>query len=110
MKLSPQQQIIVDKLRCMNWVCSSEFGYIKDDRRRITDLNRGYMKDKGYQIVGKRCDGRCGKNHSSTLFMRRAEPIKTPSKITQDARKPSETALAMNREALKFFDSYKKKV
>jgi hypothetical protein len=75
MKLSPQQETIVDVLRDKGWHCSSEFGYIKDDRRRIFELNEGYMLSKGYQIEGKRCDGRCGKNHSSGLFMRRAVKI-----------------------------------
>lgn len=77
--LSPQQQVIVEKLRSKDWVCSSEFGYIKDDRRRITDLNRGYMLDKGYEIIGKPCDGRCGKNHSSGLFMRKAVKLQNKS-------------------------------
>jgi hypothetical protein len=76
-KLSPQQAIIVEKLRSKDWVCSSEFGYIKDDRRRITDLNRGYMAEKGYKIIGEPCDGRCHKNHSSGLFMRKAVKLET---------------------------------
>jgi len=74
-KLSPQKEIIVSILRDMKFHCSSEFGYIKDDRRRITELNRGYMLEKGFRIVGRPCDGRCGKIHSSGLFMRRAERI-----------------------------------
>lgn len=80
-KLSPQQQIIIEKLRSKDWVCSSEFGYIKDDRRRITDLNRGYMLEKGYEIIGKPCDGRCGKNHSSGLFMRKAVKLESKDPI-----------------------------
>ena len=85
MHLSPQQQVIVEKLRSKDWVCSSEFGYIKDDRRRITDLNRGYMLEKGYEIIGKPCDGRCGKNHSSGLFMRKAVKLgeKSPEQLAQ---------------------------
>lgn len=82
MKLSPQQEQIVKVLRDREWHCSSEFGYIKDDRRRITDLNRGYMLEKGYEIIGKPCDGRCGKKHSSGLFMRKAVKKETdPRKI-----------------------------
>lgn len=77
--LSPQQQVIVEKLRSKDWVCSSEFGYIKDDRRRITDLNRGYMLEKGYEIIGKVCDNRCGKSHSSGLFMRKAVKLQNKS-------------------------------
>lgn len=72
MKLSPQKEQILEVLRDKAWHCSSEFGYIKDDRKRISELNEEYMKSKGYEIVGKKCDGRCGKKHSSGLFMRKA--------------------------------------
>lgn len=75
MELSPQKKIIVEKLRCKDWVCSSVFGYIKDDRKRISELNEGYMREKGYEIIGKPCDGRCGKNHSSGLYMRKAVKV-----------------------------------
>lgn len=54
---------------------------IKDDRKRISELNSGYMLEKGYQIEGKPCDGRCGKNHSSGLFMRKAVKIETQDPI-----------------------------
>lgn len=85
--LSPQQQVIVEKLRSKDWVCSSEFGYIKDDRRRITDLNRGYMLEKGFEIIGKPCDGRCGKAHSSGLYMRKAVRLseKSPEQKVQES-------------------------
>jgi hypothetical protein len=75
MKLSPQKEIIVGILRDMQWHCGSEWlNRIKDDRIRITELNRGYMKDKGYEIIGDKCDGRCG-NKKCPLFMRRAIKI-----------------------------------
>lgn len=97
MRLSPQQAVIVEKLRSMDWVCSSEFGYIKDDRRRITDLNRGYMKEKGFEIVGRPCDGRCGKDHSSGLFMRRAQKRREIPNTFNETR---------NKVLLSYFDSY----
>ncbi len=75
MTLSPQKQTILAILRDMQWHCSSEFGYIKDDRKRLSELNAGYMAEKGYEIVGKPCDGRCRKNHSSGLFMRKAQKL-----------------------------------
>jgi hypothetical protein len=103
MKLSPQQTIIVEKLRCMDWVCSSEFGYIKDDRRRITDLNRGYMAEKGYKIIGEPCDGRCGKSHSSGLFMRKAVPLTTHAPQRTQAISPTE--LAYHKELCRKFNS-----
>lgn len=82
MKLSRQENIIVNALRSLQWVCSSVWlGQIKDDRRRITSLNRGYMYEKGYRIIGKKCDKRCGTNHSSGLFMRKAEKIPEPTLI-----------------------------
>lgn len=75
-KVTPQQEFILDILRDKQWHCQTEWlGRIKDDRKRISELNAGYMKEKGYFINGKRCDGRCGKNHSSNLYMRRAERI-----------------------------------
>jgi hypothetical protein len=79
MKLSPQKEIIVKALRDMKFHCGSEWlDGMKDDRKRIGELNSGYMKEKGFKIIGEPCDGRCGKNHSSGLYMRRAVPI-TPS-------------------------------
>lgn len=75
MALSPQKERILEVLRDKQWHCSSEWPYIKDDRKRISELNEGYMREKGYEIVGKPCDGRCGKTHPSRLFMRRAQKI-----------------------------------
>lgn len=40
--------------------------YMKDDRKRISELN-----NSGYVIEGKPCDGRCQVAHSSRVFMRR---------------------------------------
>lgn len=72
-RLSKQKEIIVAALRPMKWVCGSEWiGRIKDDRIRITELNRGYMADKGFKIVGEPCKGRsCGEPHCP-LFRRKA--------------------------------------
>lgn len=81
MKLSPQKQHILEILRDKQWHCSSEFGYIKDDRKRISELNEGYMREKGYEIIGKKCTGICGKTHSSGLFMRKA--VKTGSQVAE---------------------------
>ena len=79
MKLSRQQSIIVEALRPKKWVCGSVWlGQIKDDRRRITDLNRGYMLEKGFTIVGEPCRGNaCGRN-TCPLYKRRAEKLPTP--------------------------------
>ncbi len=89
MKLSPQQEIIVKALRSKEWVCGSVWlTGIKDDRARISALNKGYMKEHGWRIVGKPCDGRCGTKHTSNLYMRRAEPIHAPQAILERSETP----------------------
>lgn len=94
MKLSRQQKIIIEALRSKDWVCGSVWlDRIKDDRARITSLNRGYMAEKGWKIVGKPCDGRCGKNHTSNLYMRRAEPLHAPQAIIQPIKTSLEGTL-----------------
>lgn len=40
--------------------------YMKDDRKRISELNQN-----GYTIIGKICDGRCTVRHSANIFMRK---------------------------------------
>ena len=72
-RLSPQKELILSYLRSGKWVCGSAWlGQIKDDRKRISELNEGYMRVKGYEIQGEACKGRvCGK-HYCPLFMRRA--------------------------------------
>ena len=101
MELSRQQKIIVEALRSLDWVCQTAWlGQIKDDRRRITDLNRGYMREKGYRIVGKPCDGRCQRTHSSGLFMRRAEKLTTPHILE------GRDLMRENEKKLEFFDRY----
>lgn len=72
MSVTPQQERILEIHRDLGWHCSTEYEYIRDHRKRISELNNGYLKEKGYHLIGRQCDGRCGKNHSSTLFMRRA--------------------------------------
>jgi hypothetical protein len=76
MELSRQQNIIVSALRDKKWHCGSEWlDGMKDDRARITALNRGYMLSKGYFINGERCTIHPKGFHSSGLFMRRAVKI-----------------------------------
>ena len=76
MKLSPQKQIIVGILRDMKWHCGSEWlNRIKDDRARITNLNRGHMKENGYKIKGEPCRGTACGRIKCPLYKRRAERI-----------------------------------
>lgn len=97
MKQSPQKEIILNVLRNKEWHCQTEWlNHIKDDRKRISELNAGYMLEKGYEIIGKPCDGRCGKNHSSGLFMRRAVRLqeKTAEQLRLDSIEWFDTQLA----------------
>ena len=74
--LSPQETIIVSTLRDMGWHCGREWlSRIKDDRRRITSLNRDYMASKGYEIAAKPCKGAyCGVK-DCPLYARRAQKL-----------------------------------
>lgn len=64
---TPQQKLILNYLEDGDWHCmaNADF-YMKDDRKRISELNA-----KGYVIQGSKCDGRCGKKHTSPVLMRR---------------------------------------
>lgn len=98
MKVTPQQEQILAIHRDQQWHCSTEYEFLRDHRKRISELNEGYLKEKGFKLVGKRCDGRCGKNHKAPLFMRRAEKV-GPSRAE---------ILADNKKAIAFFDNYQK--
>ncbi len=77
-KLSPQKELIVSTLRDRKWHCGREWlNQIKDDRKRISELNEGYMREKGYEIVGEPCKGTiCGKK-DCPLFKRKAVKLDT---------------------------------
>ena len=66
-------QKITDHKRIFEWLadgewhCGTELSYMKDDRKRISEL-----RQKGYLIEGISCDGRCNTIHKSkNLKMRR---------------------------------------
>lgn len=62
-----QKARILEYLKGGHWQCfASDKFFIKDDRKRISELNQS-----GYRIIGTPCDGRCGINHHSRVFMRR---------------------------------------
>lgn len=72
MKLSPQHRKILNYLEGGEWKCITTANlFIKDERKRLSEL-----RDKGYNIVGERCDGRCGVKHSANILMRKW--VKTP--------------------------------
>ena len=58
----------------LNWHCSDTLDYMRDARKRISELNEGYPKNN-LLIECVPCDGRCGIAHrSKTLKMRRLNP------------------------------------
>lgn len=96
MKLSRQKEIIVEALRSMKWVCGSAWlGQIKDDRRRICDLE-SYMAEKGYKIIGEPCRGRACNRSKCPLYMRKAVKLQTPATLTFNEKE--------NNERLREFD------
>ncbi len=75
---SRQQEEILKLHRGQDWVCATAYAFIRDHRKRISELNNGYLKERGYKFVGEKCDGRCGKTHSSALFMRKVVRLDAP--------------------------------
>lgn len=76
MKLSPQKEIIVSTLRDLKWHCGREWlDRIKDDRKRIGELNDTYMKSKGFEIKGEPCKGKACGRKDCPLYMRKATKI-----------------------------------
>lgn len=58
---------ILDYLKDGEWHCmATATFFIKDDRKRISELNK-----QGFVIEGVPCDGNCGVKHSSNIFMRK---------------------------------------
>ena len=76
MRLTPQQKKVIGYLSDGDWHCMANHDFfMKDDRKRISELN-----NLGYKIEGKPCDGRCGIRHSARLLMRRIN--KKPKPVT----------------------------
>lgn len=84
-------QKILNLLSDHKWHCGQELNdlYIKDDRRRITDLKR-----KGYQIESQLCN--LGHIHNSRLYMRRLKP--TESQIVYDFREEYTKRLSVPKQ------------
>ena len=66
MKLSPQKQKIHNLYKDGEWHCSSEIQFIRDFRKRISEMN-----ESGYQFDSIACDRRCGIKHNSNIHMYR---------------------------------------
>ena len=74
MNLSPQKQKLYDMYKHGDWVCSTAILFIRDFRKRISE-----MRDMGYNFQSMRCDGRCGTKHASNVHMYKldGEPMRT---------------------------------
>lgn len=82
MKLSPQHKQILKIHGDFKFHCSTVIEFIRDQRKRISELNLNDFDGVRYSFESEKCDGRCGKIHSSNLVMRRLvfnshEPQKT---------------------------------
>lgn len=105
-KLSQQKEYILSFLRSGKWVCGRLWlDRVKDDRKRLQELNETYMAEKGYKIAGQPCKGQfCGRK-DCPLYARRAEKIQQarptgyPSHISTEAALINESALKMFEEA-----------
>ena len=89
MNLTPQHKQILKIHEDGNWHCSTVIEFIRDQRKRISEMNNEDFNGQRYQFESKKCDGRCGKIHSSNLVMRRlvkVHPI--AEKFLKDWAKP----------------------
>ena len=93
------EQIIIDYLQGGEWKCVWQAYKIKDDRARISGINKKYKAGKiNFWIEGKRCDNRCGVNHESNIFMRRLR--KAPNMAPMFSRLPEEIKEAFLQTSL----------
>ena len=55
-----------------NWHCSTEIEFMRDFRKRCSELNRAHHEEKGVEMFDSMpCDKRCGQNHESNIHMYR---------------------------------------
>lgn len=75
MKLSPQKRRIYEIHKDGEWHCSTEIEYIRDHRKRVSEMNRDNRDRKGDDLFeSERCDGSpksCKGKHISPVYMRR---------------------------------------
>lgn len=112
MNLSPQKELIVSILRDLQWHCGREWlNQVKDDRKRIGELNEGHMKEKGYEIVGEPCKGSICRIAGCPLYKRRAIPLQSNHKPATAVLPPKHTSsqdyLKRSAEMVRLFDSGK---
>lgn len=91
MKLTPQHERILAIHADGDWHCSTEIEFIRDQRKRISELNHG-----GYTFESMKCNICAPHKHNSNLKMRRLvtnpipierrEPPITPTVIINGQR------------------------
>ena len=71
-KLSRQKQAIYNLFQDGEWKCSTAIHFIRDYRKRISEMNRANLEEKGVEMFDSMpCDKRCGQNHASNIHMYR---------------------------------------
>lgn len=108
-KLSPQKELIVSTLRDLRWHCGREWlNQIKDDRKRIQELNDGYMLGKGYEIKGEPCRGEICRINGCPLYKRRAVPLRSNHKprttILPPKLTPIQEDIKRSAQMIRLFD------
>lgn len=73
MHLTPQHKRILDLHSDGEWHCSTQIEYIRDQRKRISELNAG-----GYTFEAMKCNICKPHKHNSNLLMRRLLSKHTP--------------------------------
>src|SRR3990167_6745523 len=63
-QMTPQQNQILNMHADSQWHCPTKELYMKDDRKRYSELRR-----KGYKFESRACE--LGHNHNSRVFMRK---------------------------------------
>ena len=103
------EQIIIAYLEGGEWRCVWNAYHIKDDRARISGINRKYKAGKiDFWIEGTRCDFRCGTQHESGIYMRRLverpkSPV-TPPFARQTFSPPTGQVLMKTSPEAKIYD------
>jgi len=93
MKLTPQHNLILNMLADRAYHCPTAELFMKDDRKRISELNQG-----GYVIVGdKTCDNPAH-HHMSKVKLRRLVSV------------PNETPFISNEKVRLWAESFKTEV
>lgn len=79
MKLSPQKKYLLDLYGDGDWHCSTDIHFVRDFRKRISEMNAA-----GYVFKSIACDGRCRTKHSANIHMYRLEsgPPEPPKPVT----------------------------